>query len=275
MKLEYGQDRWWWLADEDDKADKLFTEVDRVSEDTVDRAQSVLEASALYGDLAYLPGYSGVDRVLPISRRISHNVIATATDALVAEVTQTKPRPMAITIGGDYTDHVRARKLTEYWDAKFQETNVYEIGRQAVRDAIISGLGILRAYRARPGSEHDKVLVERIWPGSFVIDDRGAVDVIPRSCYIRRQIDRSYLENLYPDKVEDIQRARHPEEKYWFTSTLRDDLVEVIEGWHLPSGPDGKDGRHTIAVSTTVLFDEDYDDDTGYSVTLSLTLTLT
>jgi hypothetical protein len=261
MKLEYGQDRWWWLADEDDKADKLFTEVDRVSEDTVDRAQSVLEASALYGDLAYLPGYSGVDRVLPISRRISHNVIATATDALVAEVTQTKPRPMAITIGGDYTDHVRARKLTEYWDAKFQETNVYEIGRQAVRDAIISGLGILRAYRARPGSEHDKVLVERIWPGSFVIDDRGAVDVIPRSCYIRRQIDRSYLENLYPDKVEDIQRARHPEEKYWFTSTLRDDLVEVIEGWHLPSGPDGKDGRHTIAVSTTVLFDEDYDDD--------------
>jgi len=261
MNPEYGQDRWWWLADEDDKADKLFTEVDRVSEDTVDRAQSVLEASALYGDLAYLPGYSGIDRVLPISRRISHNVIATATDALVAEVTQTKPRPMAITIGGDYTDHVRARKLTEYWDAKFQETNVYEIGRQAVRDAIISGLGILRAYRARPGSEHDKVLVERIWPGSFVIDDRGAVDVIPRSCYIRRQIDRSYLENLYPDKVEDIQRARHPEEKYWFTSTLRDDLVEVIEGWHLPSGPDGKDGRHTIAVSTTVLFDEDYDDD--------------
>lgn len=261
MSLEYGQDRWWWLADDDDKADKLFTEVDRISEDTIDRAQAVLEASALYGDLAYLPGYAGIERVLPMSRRISHNVIATATDALVAEVTQTKPRPMAITIGGDYTDHVRARKLTEYWDAKFQDANVYELGRQAVRDAIISGLGILRAYRARPGSESDRVLVERIWPGSFIIDDRGAIDVIPRSCYIRRQIDRSYLENLYPDKEEDIQRARHPQEKFWFTNVMRDDLVEVIEGWHLPSGPDGKDGKHTIAVSTAVLFDEDYDDD--------------
>ena len=259
--IEYGQDRWWWLSDEDDSADKLFTEVDRISEDTVNRAQAVIEASALYGDLAYLPGYTGVDRVLPVSRRISHNVIATATDALVAEVTQTKPRPMAVTIGGDYTDHVRARKLTEYWDAKFEETNVYELGRQAVRDAIISGLGILRAYRARPGSKSDRVLVERIWPGSFVIDDRGAIDVIPRACYIRRQIDRSYLENLYPEKLQDIQQARHPEEKYWFTNAMRDDLVEVIEGWHLPSGPDGKDGKHMLAVSTTPLFEEEYDDD--------------
>lgn len=260
MNLDYGEDRWWWLVSDDEKADKLFAEVDRISEETIDRAQSVIEASALYGDLAYLPGYSGIDRVLPASRRISHNVIATATDALVAEVTQTKPRPMAVTIGGDYTDHVRARKLTEYWDAKFQETNVYELGRQAVRDAIISGLGILRAYRARPGSPNDEVLVERIWPGSFVIDDRGAIDVMPRSCYIRRQIDRTYLQKLYPDKADEIQRARHPQEKFWFTQAMRDDMVEVIEGWHLPSGPDGKDGKHIISVSTVELFVEDYEE---------------
>lgn len=35
----------------------------------------------------------------------------------------------------------------------------------------------------------------------------------------------------------------------------------VVEGWHLPSGPGKKDGRHTIACSQGVLFDEIYKKD--------------
>lgn len=254
------QDSWWWLEESDqDLANSCFTEADRINNDTLDRQQQMLESSAMYGDMAAWPGLSGVDRVLPMSRRISHNVIATATDALVAEVTQTRPRPMAVTVGGDFTAHVRARKLTNYWDAKFDQLNVYDIGRQAVRDSIVCGLGIIRPYRVRPGSKHDEVKCERIWPGSFLIDDRGAVDVHPRSCFIRRAIDRSYLEGLYPDKADEIQNARRPDERYGMLYTGREDLVEVLEGWHLRSGPDATDGRHVICISTTVLHREDYD----------------
>lgn len=258
------QDSWWWLEDDDeDLATKCFDEADRVSENTLDRQQQILESSALYGDLAAWPGMAGVERILPMSRRISHNVIATATDALVSEVTQTKPRPMAVTIGGDFTHQVRARKLTEYWDAKFTQLEVYDIGRQAVRDSIISGLGIIRAYRKRPGSKDDSVGVERIWPGSFIIDDRGAIDVHPRSCFIRRAIDRSYLEKLYPEKADAIERARRPQQRYGFMLSInREDLVEVLEGWHLPSAPGAGDGKHVISISTTALHQEEYENDT-------------
>ena len=253
-------DSWWWLEEDDeDLANKCFAEADRINNDTLDRQQQILESCAMYGDMAAWPGLSGVDRILPMSRRISHNVIATATDALVAEVTQTKPRPMAVTIGGDFTAHVRARKLTNYWDAKFDQLDVYDIGRQAVRDSIICGLGIIRPYRLKPGSKHDEVKCERIWPGSFLIDDRGAVDVHPRSCFIRRAISRSYLEGLYPDKVSEIQNARRPDEMFGFIGMGREDLVEVLEGWHLRSGPEATDGRHVICISTTSLYDEKYD----------------
>ena len=86
MNLDYGEDRWWWLVSDDEKADKLFAEVDRISEETID-AQSVIEASACTVTLPTSLATRALI-VLPASRRISHNVIATATDALVAEVTQ-------------------------------------------------------------------------------------------------------------------------------------------------------------------------------------------
>ena len=35
----------------------------------------------------------------------------------------------------------------------------------------------------------------------------------------------------------------------------------VVEGWHLPSGMNAKDGRHTLACSSGFLIDEEYTKD--------------
>jgi hypothetical protein len=55
-------------------------------------------------------------------------------------------------------------------------------------------------------------------------------------------------ETAFPDNSSDSSRTVS-------------DQVMVVEGWHLKSGKDAKDGRHTIACSSGVIFDEQWDKD--------------
>lgn len=252
--------RWWLRKNKLEIAEGVFSEVERIDRDTVDRQQDILESCALYGTIQTWPGAAAVSRVLPASRRISHNVIATATDALVAEVTQSVPRPMAVTVGGTFKDRLRAKKLTKYWEAKFDQEDVHDLGRQAVRDCILAGIGILRPYRSNPlDPESDSVKVERIFPGNFLIDDRAAIDVIPRQCYIRRFIDRTLLIDLFPKFKNQIRDARAPDQHYWFSPSDNSSVVEVNEAWHCASLDGRDDGMHVICVNNALLYKSGYD----------------
>lgn len=260
---EANKDRRWWKQRKSlEVSSRIYDEVKRIDTDSTDIQNMILESCALYGDLSSWPQGVGISRVLPAARRISHNVIANAVDALVSEVTQTQPRPMAITVGGSYRERKRAEKLTKYWEAKFDECNVHEIGRQCVRDSILCGIGIIRPYRENPlQPSNDRTRVERIFPGHFLIDDRGSIDVMPRECYVRRFIDRAYLSELFPRYRNEIEGAKPPDSTYWFGHSQESDVVEVIECWHLASLPGSGDGLHVIAIENRVLFKEIYDRD--------------
>lgn len=261
MNRDFEERRWWQKA-KSDIGRSVYEEVERIDKATIERQQTILESCALYGDMGSWPGSAGLGVMLPGSRRVSHNVIATATDALVAEVTQSIPRPMAVTLGGNFEERSKAKKLTNYWDAKFDETDTHDKARQCVRDCILGGLGVLHPYRDNPlDPENDKVVVERVFPGHFLIDDRSSVDVHPRQCYIRRFIDRSYLMELFPEHKNAIRMAEPPTNQYWFSPDNQSDVVEVIEAWHLASRPGSKDGMHVIVVSDICVIEEEYDRD--------------
>lgn len=256
------EERRFWKKEEGDIPEAVFSEVRRIDDSTYDRQHQLIESAALYGDLASWTGSIGIGRVLPSSSRVSHNVIATAVDALNAEVTQSVPRPMAITLGGNYEERLRARRLTQYWDAKFDEADVHDKARQAVRDCILGGLGILHPYRENPlNPKNDKVKVERIFPGHFLIDDRSSVDVHPRQCYIRRYIDRAYMMELFPEFKDEIQDVTSDDTRHWFSPETEADVVEVIEAWHLRSGKGAEDGLHVMCVRNALLYREEYDKD--------------
>jgi len=260
MTSDFVDRRWWPVKKPLDQAIIVFNEVERIDRDTVgNRQQSILESCALYGEIGTWPGATVVSRTLPSSRRISHNVIATATDALVAEVTQSVPRPMAVTVGGTFKERNRAKKLTKYWEAKFDEENVHDLGRQAVRDCILAGIGILRPYRDNPlDPANDTTRVERIFPGHFLIDDQSAIDVMPRECYVRRFMDRTLMMDLFPKFRGDIAVAKSPEQRYWFSPADQADIIEVIEAWHCASLDGKDDGMHVICVNNTTLYKETY-----------------
>lgn len=72
-------------------------------------------------------------------------------------------------------------------------------------------------------------------------------------------VDREVLISLYPkyEKILTVAENAYPDNSSESGKTISD-LVMIVEGWHLPSGKEAKDGRHTIACSSGVLLDEDY-----------------
>lgn len=214
----------------------------------------ILEAFCLYGDESAIP-----ENVIQLRGQptVTRNVLALATDTVVSEITQTKPRPMFVTIGGDWLEQERARKLTYFCDAEFDACGVAELAEQAARDAVIAGLGILRP-RIDP-ADPERVIVERIFPPNFLVDDRGAVDVMPRSFFVRHLLDKFQLMELYPEQAEAIDRAATVDRSAWFADGPRSqDIIEVIEAIHLPSRSDAEDGRHVLVINDAVLFDQPY-----------------
>ena len=255
MATEY-EDQRWWLVEDDELAAAVCRVAEDVDEATLDRQQAILDAYCLYGDRSAVSGGAssgtwGDEEV------ITRNVIASAVDAVLSEVTQTRPRPMFVTIGGDWLDQERARKLTFYSDAKFQECDVREQGEQAARDAIVAGLGILWPIIDPLRNEVD---VERIFPAHFLVDDQNCVGVYPRSYFVRRIMDRWQLRSMYPDHAAAIEEAAGPDASQWYADSYKQqDVVEVWEALHLPSGPDEGDGRHVIAIPGAVLYDQPYE----------------
>jgi len=251
--MNYAKDRWW-NAEPSLLAAETMAEARRVDNVTSVRRMQMLESYCLYGDETAIP-----ENVIELRAQpsVTRNVLALAVDTVISEITQAKPRPMFVTIGGDWLEQERARKLTYFNDAEFDHCNVHELAEQAARDAVISGLGILRPRR--DPADDTKVIIERIFPPNFLVDDRGAIDVIPRSFFVRHLLDKWQLCEMYPEQRESIQMAATVDSSAWFSDGPRgQDLVEVMEAIHLPSKPGATDGRHVLCIAETVLVDQPY-----------------
>lgn len=249
------RDERWFRAENEAELGRMLVETAHAVSDLTDwRQRQMVRAACLYGDVSSWRGDGGIVRQLG-EQPMSLNVIANAFDTWVSEVTQTQPRAMATTTGGDWGDRQRARRLTAHWDAKFHAAGVHQLGPIAMRDAGLYGLGAIRPY-----AERGKLCFERLWPGNILVDDTSCVDVIPRSLYLRRFVDRYYLAELYPEHADAIECADGAEAT-WHSGSHGADVIEVIEGWHLPSsevedGDEEHDGVHAIAIKDATLLRE-------------------
>lgn len=248
-------DRCWWTARKEQLADAVVRAAREIHDATLERQQRVLNAYCLYGDAMAWPALGASLRRI---RRVSHNVIATVTDALVSEVTQTEPMPRAITIDGSWKLQRKARTHNQHWEVAFDDLRVRELFPQVVRDAIIAGHAFLRPY---VDWDYGCTRLERVFPLQVLVDDRSCVDESPRSLFLRRCVDKWHLAAQYPKLRGQIEDAPAPDVRYLTYENSRRDTVEIFEAWHLPSTPNGKDGRHVIAIHDLVLLDEPYNRD--------------
>lgn len=254
----------WWLEDNSDKAASLMlSSAAYLKESQADRYRSAAIYARLYGNHS-IYSFAGVNTMkmdqatkLP-QERPTFNLIQSAIDTLVSRISQSRPQPVFLTDGADYKQRTLAKKLNGFVGGEFYHTDAYELGSIALRDALVEGTGVLHIYE----DQDQRVAMERVLLTEMLIDPNEGMYGKPRQLYRVKLIDRDVLIANFPKYRQQLEIAAkgYPDNSDDASKTVSD-LVMVVEGWHLPSGKNTKDGRHTIACSACSLLDEEFTKD--------------
>lgn len=251
--------RWWDRDKNSDEIPGAVTWTLRQIESAQSARLTQLQTSArLYGNVS-LMGLMGLSQsptsaIQPASReRLTYNVVQSATDTVTAKMAKNKPRPMFLTSGGDYRAQRKARKLNQFCDGLFYENRTRRLGPVIFRDAAILGDGVVKVFEKDGRVKHERVMVTELW-----VDELEAFYGEPRQMHQVRNVDRRVLAASFKNKKAEIFRASLAGQSTPGYQQSTSDLVTVRESWHLPSGPEAKDGRHVITIHDTVLLDEEW-----------------
>lgn len=220
------------------------------------RSRENIRNIRLYGNMDTLGltvGTYSIDRTVSIDQRLKLNVIQSIIDTIISKVTKESPRVMFLTDGGDFTARQKAKKLNKFVDGQFYAANSYDVGELAALDACVTGTGFTKIFK-----DNGKVCEERVFPSEILVDDAEAFYGKPRHLYQEKTISKEVLKEIFPEFSRNIEFASNSDNLV-VRSDFTVDQIKVIEAWHLPSGPEATDGRHTICIDGATVVYEDYD----------------
>ena len=250
----------WWEADNDqDLVTQLLSSTQYLKRTNTTRIRQASIFTRLFSGKPlynFLSSNATLDNSnqLPIGRPTA-NVVYSCTDTLVSRISQDKPKPVFLTNKGDYKLQRLAEDSNDFIQGEFYRVGAYDLGPLQLRDSCILGNGLLKVF-----ARNDKVCVERTLETELLTDFNDAYYGNPRQLIQMKLVDRSLFMELFPKKEEIISAAMmgNVDASPRSTETIADQFI-VSEGWHLPSGPNAKDGRHVIVCSEGVILDEDWD----------------
>jgi hypothetical protein len=195
----------------------------------------------------------------PVRDRLTYNIVQSCIDTTTAKIMKNKPKPMFLTQGGNSKQQRKAKKLDAFMYGTFYGNNIYKRGSLTLRDSCVFGEGIIH-----PFDDHGKVGYERVLPYEILVDylesHYGPESTL--SMHRIKNIDRTELTSLIPEKEEIIQKMSGTATFLSAAAKSIGDTVTVVESWRLAVGDKGsggyQPGRHTIVTADAVLIDEDY-----------------
>lgn len=254
----------WWKAKKDDElCGLLLSSAAFLKETQSQRYRQAAIYARLYGNLSLYSfignNISKMDQnnQLPIDRP-TFNVVQSAIDTLISRISQNRPTPVFLTDGADYKSRNLAKKLNNFIQGEFHQTKAYDKACTMLRDALVEGTGILKVYE----TNDNKVGLDRVLLTDLLVDPNESMYGEPRQIYQLKLIDRDVLIENFPKfkSILELAEKAYPDNSADSSKTVSDQIM-VVEGWHLRSGKDAKDGRHTIACTAGVILDEDYEKD--------------
>ena len=251
---------WWEDKNPDKAAALLLTSAAYLKETQAYRYRQTAVYARLYGNQSlYSFAGSNVSKMdqqqgLP-QERPTFNLIQSVTDTLTSRIGQSRPQPRFLTDNGDYRQRNLAKKLNNFILGEFHQTNAYELATKVLRDALVTGTGIIHTFE----TPDNKVGLERVLLTEMLIDPNEAMYGEPRQLYRLKLIDRDVLMANFPKHKDKIAMASqaYPDNSADSSKTVSD-LVMVVESWHLKSGEKATDGRHMMAMFSGSLLDEEY-----------------
>lgn len=251
---------WWESTDSNKAAALMLTSAAYLKETQGYRYRQAAVYARLYGNQS-LYSFAGtniskMDQTYGLPQeRPTFNLIQSVTDTLVSRISQSRPQPVFLTDNSDYKQRTLAKKLNNFIAGEFYATKAYEKATTALRDALVEGTGIIHIYE---DADH-RVALERVLLTELLIDPNEAMYGEPRQLYRIKLVDRDVLLSNFPNKKDMIEIAAkgYPDNSADSSKSVSD-LVMVVEGWHLRSGKNMNDGRHSLAISSGSLLDEDF-----------------
>lgn len=253
-------EKWWEAKTKEDLCGQLVGTAAYLKETQQYRYRQAAVYARLYGNMSLFnfigSNISKLDQTngLPTDRP-TMNVIQSACDTLVSRISQSRPSPIFLTDNSDYKERNLAKKLNNFILGEFYQAKAYDKSSIILRDALVEGTGCLKIIETQDA----KVGLERRLLTEILVDPSESMYGDPRQMYEMKLVDRKVLMDMCPGyrAIIELAAKAYPDNSADSSKTVSD-LVMVVEGWHLPSGPDAKDGRHTIACSSGVLLDEKY-----------------
>ncbi len=258
----------WWEAENDmELATRLCGTASYLKTNQSYRLRQLAVSVRLYSGLSVY-SYAGSNvskmdksRTLPDDRP-TFNIIESTTDTLVSRLTQNEPQPKFLTDRADYKKRHLAQDMNYFILGEFYQTDFYEKASKMLRDGCIMGSGILKVYRGYD----DKVKVDRVMATDLYVDENDSLNGDPQQMIQLALVDRECLFARTVGSKEKAAIANTPQsypDNAPETGRTVADQVMVVEGWKLPTGDDPEapgyvPGRHTIATTGGVIFDEEW-----------------
>jgi hypothetical protein len=252
--------QWWLEKDKDKAASQMLTSAAYLKETQAYRYRQAAIYARLYGNQS-LYSFAGsnmskMDQTQGLPQeRPTFNLIQSATDTLVSRISQSRPKPVFLTDNGDYKQRNLAKKLNNFVEGEFYNCKTYELAPIILRDGLVEGTGCIHTFETPDA----RVGMERVLLTELLVDPNEAMYGEPRQLYRIKLVDRDVLMANFPHLAKKIEMAaKATPDNGPDASKSVSDLVMVVEGWHLRSGKNAKDGRHTLACSAGYLVDEEY-----------------
>lgn len=248
---------WWNAGSKADLLDQLLSSASYLKQNQQYRIKQAIMFMKLYGNVPLFNAVGATYTKMsqgamnyPMDRP-TMNVIQSCIDTLVSRITQSKPRPVFLTDNGDHKMRSLAKQLNQFILGEFYQTKAYQIGAHNLTASSVLGTGPVQVYED-PTTK--KVALDRTLSIDLYVDQNDALFGNPRQLMRFKLVDRSVLEENFPDKGAMVSRA---EKSYPDTTADNQqsiaDQVMLVEAWHLPSGKGAKDGMHSIVCSSGIL----------------------
>lgn len=249
----------WWVEPEFKVEKAALAAFERLKREHSARLQNNLRFARLYGNIDIL-GLTATQyyrtqsaNTTFLGNRLTWNVVKSLIDTVSSKIAKHKPRPVALTEGGDWALGLKAKKLSQFVQGVYYETNAYEKGANIFRDACIFGPGFFHVYRKKGRICIDRALAEELY-----VDPAEALYGNPQTLYREKLVERRALKKLFPEKKYAVAIASVANEATKNGSSSVSDLVLVVESWRLASEKGADDGRHCIVIDGATLEDEVY-----------------
>lgn len=249
----------WYKKTKSQLAESLFSLVKSLRTEQSFRQDENFKHLKLYGNMeAYSLKNYGFYRAEPaasVVNRVTLNIVQSMIDTVVSKLVKNKPRPLFLTDNGDWEMQRKAKKLTQFVDGQFYASDYYAKRAMAIQDSCIFGTGALKFYR-----QGNEIKIDRVFIDELTIDENEAIYGDVRSISQTKFIAVDVLKEMFPDHAEKIEVASSQNLSDWSSGVrkVKTPMLQVVEGWKLPSGPKADDGKHAIVLDNITLFEEPY-----------------